>query len=147
MVAHLSRTVALQAGTPNDVDAAIAALEAPAIASPDVLFIGPPAGVGTATIDMPVQKFGRTTSYTAGRVISVDTDVTVEYDEGNLLFQEQIVIVGTGSASFSDKGDSGSLILERGTNQAVGLLFASSPTHTIANHLQKVLDALAVTLV
>jgi hypothetical protein len=146
VVAHFSRAVPLQSGTANEVDAALAELVQPDIASPDVLFIGPPAGVGTAFIDMAVHKFGRTTSYTAGRVTSVDTDVVVKYEKGNLLFQEQIIIVGATGGSFSAPGDSGSLILERGSNRAVGLLFAGSSSHTIANHLQKVLDALTVTL-
>ena len=40
--------------------------------------------------------------------------------------------------------DSGSLILDRRTNTAVGLLFAGSATHTLANPIQSVLDALDV---
>ena len=48
---------------------------------------------------------------------------------------------------FSDAGDSGSLILERDSQQAAALLFAGSTTHTIANHIEDVLKALRVTLV
>ena len=47
------------------------------LVSKNVLHIGAPAGVEAATIDMIVHKFGRTTSYTVGRVSSIDTDVTV----------------------------------------------------------------------
>ncbi len=95
---------------------------------------------------MQVHKFGRTTSYTVGRVTSIDTDVTVGYETGNFTFQEQIIIVGRGGKSFSAAGDSGSLILERSTNKAVALLFAGSSSHTIANHIDEVLQALKVTL-
>jgi hypothetical protein len=48
--------------------------------------------------------------------------------------------------SFSDSGDSGSLILTRDSQLAVGLLFAGSASHTIANHIDDVLQALNVTL-
>lgn len=95
---------------------------------------------------MAVHKFGRTTGYTVGQVTSIDTDVTVGYDLGNLTFTGQIIIVGNNGTSFSNAGDSGSLILERGTNKAVGLLFAGSTSHTIANHIDDVLKALGVTL-
>jgi hypothetical protein len=95
---------------------------------------------------MIVHKFGRTTSYTVGRVSSIDTDVTVGYETGNFTFQEQIIVVGTQGTSFSAAGDSGSLIMERSTNKAIGLLFAGSSSHTIANHVEDVLQALSVTL-
>jgi hypothetical protein len=95
---------------------------------------------------LPKQIFGRTTSYTVGQVKSPDTDVTVGYETGNYTFYEQIIIVGSGRQPFSAAGDSGSLILQRGTNRAVGLLFAGSSTHTIANHIGDVLQALKVTL-
>jgi hypothetical protein len=147
VVAHFSRAVPLQAEHPNDVDAAIAALPDPGLASPDVLFIGQPAGVGPASVGMAVHKFGRTTSYTVGRVMSVDTDLKAAYPKGELSFREQIIIVGASGGAFANFGDSGSLVLERGSNRAVGLLSATGPSHAIAGHLQTVLDALAVTLV
>lgn len=102
--------------------------------------------MGQAALDMVVHKFGRTTSYTAGRVTSIDTDVSVQYDAGTYTFESQIIIVGLSGQAFSDAGDSGSLILERSTQNAVGLLFAGSPSHTIANHLENVLQALNVQL-
>jgi hypothetical protein len=111
-----------------------------------VLRIGKSAGKAKAAIDMSVHKFGRTTAYTVGRVSSVDTDVTVGYETGSFTFQEQIIIVGQNGTPFSAAGDSGSLILERSTNNAVALLFAGSSTHTIANHIEDVLQALNVTL-
>jgi hypothetical protein len=70
----------------------------------------------------------------------------VTYDFGTARFVDQIVIVGDGP-SFSDSGDSGSLIVTRPGKRATGLLFAGSNTHTIANPIQEVLSALGVTLV
>jgi hypothetical protein len=96
---------------------------------------------------MVVHKFGRTTSFTVGRVTSIETDVSVQYDTGIVTFENQIIIVGLTAQPFSASGDSGSLILERSTNKAIGLLFAGSATHTIANHIADVLAAMNVSLV
>ena len=145
-IAALTKFVTLNAGSPNTVDCAIAEAASQTIVSNDILHIGPPQGTEAAVIDMAVHKFGRTTGYTVGQVTSIDTDVTVGYDLGNLTFTGQIIIVGNAGTSFSNAGDSGSLILERGTNKAVGLLFAGSSSHTIANHIDDVLKALGVSL-
>lgn len=145
-IASFTRSVQLQANAANKVDCAIAKLVKPSLAKKDVLFIGPPQGTKAATIDMNVHKFGRTTSYTAGNVTSIDTDVTVQYETGNFTFTGQIIVVGPAGHPFSAAGDSGSLILERPSNKAVGLLFAGSTSHTIANQISDVLSALNVTL-
>lgn len=145
-IAALTKFVTLQAGSPNTVDCAIAEAASQTVVSKDILYIGPPQGTEAAAIDMVVHKFGRTTGYTVGQVTSIDTDVTVGYDLGNLTFTGQIIVVGNSGTSFSNAGDSGSLILERGTNKAVGLLFAGSTSHTIANHIDEVLKALGVAL-
>ena len=145
-IANLSKFVALTTTGQNKVDCAIAEVVKKSIVSRDVLFIGPPNGKAAAAIDMQVHKFGRTTGYRAGRITSVETDVTVGYEMGNVQFSDQILIVGHNGQAFSASGDSGSLILERGTNRAVGLLFAGSSTHTIANHIDDVLRALGVTM-
>lgn len=133
-------------GVLNKVDCAIAELNKTNLATNSVLFIGPPKGKTAAQIDMVVHKFGRTTGFTVGRITSVETDVSVQYEGGVATFDNQIIIVGLSAQPFSAGGDSGSLILERSTNKAVGLLFAGSSTHTIANHISDVLKALSVTL-
>ena len=145
-IAELTRAIKLRAGVFNKVDAAIAKVTQKSLVSNAILFIGAPQGTSTAQIDMVVHKFGRTTSYRAGRVTSIDTDVTVQYETGNFSFANQIIIVGLNGQAFSAAGDSGSLILERSSQKAVGLLFAGSSTHTIANHLRDVLRALRVKL-
>lgn len=145
-IARLSRFVALDVNANNKVDGAIAELVAPGLASKEILFIGEPNGKARAEVDMTVHKFGRTTDYRVGRVTSIETDVRVEYDLGVLTFEDQVIIEGLNGQPFSAAGDSGSLILERGTNRAVGLLFAGSRTHTVANHIDDVLRQLRVTL-
>jgi hypothetical protein len=147
VVARLSKFVPLVIGGNNSVDCAIAELTSANAATNAVLFIGPPTGSKRAQIDMVVHKFGRTTGFTVGRVTSVETDVSVQYEAGVVSFADQIIIQGLAAQPFSAAGDSGSLILERSTNKAVGLLFAGSSTHTIANHISNVLIALNVRLV
>ena len=145
-IAELARFVKLQANRFNKIDAAIARPLNRNLAGREVLHIGAPNGTTAATIDMMVHKFGRTTSYTVGRVVSVDTDVTVEYETANFTFENQIIIQGANAQMFSDQGDSGALVLQRGTNAAIGLLFGGGPDHTIANHLGDVLRSLRVRL-
>jgi len=145
-IASLSKFIALDPSATNDVDCAIAEASSASVLSKDILFIGAPSGTAQAEIDMQVHKFGRTTGYRAGRITSVETDVTVGYEMGDVQFNDQILIVGHNAQPFSAAGDSGSLIVERGTSRAVGLLFAGSSSHTIANHIGNVLQALGVTL-
>jgi len=145
-IAALTRFIPLRASGGNHVDCAIAKVNSAALVTRDILKIGAPQGRTSAQIDMTVHKFGRTTSYTVGRVSSTDTDVTVQYETGTFTFTEQIIVVGLNGQPFSASGDSGSLILARPSNKAVGLLFAGSSSHTIANHIEEVLQALKVTL-
>lgn len=76
-----------------------------------------------------------------------DATVQVQYDRGWLTFDGQIVIRGLERRKFSDSGDSGSLIVEKTSRKAVGLLFAGGTGYTLANPIQAVLKALKVSLV
>ncbi|NOT63874.1 MAG: hypothetical protein HOP19_26975 [Acidobacteria bacterium] len=149
-VAELTRWIDLRADRPDNlVDAAIAKVLAKSNVKPEILFIGAPTGSKAAAKDMTVHKFGRTTSYRAGRVSSVFFDVTVPYEVGDVMFTDQIAIRGLNGKRFSDSGDSGSTILERSTNKVVGLLFAGATNGslTFANHIADVLAQLKVRLV
>jgi hypothetical protein len=113
------------------------------------------AGLGPEFLDegTVVYKIGRTTGATRGRVTAFDLDnVVVNYDVGNLRFDGQIEIEGTGTRPFSDGGDSGSLIVNAAM-EAVALLFAGSESGgkngmglTFANPIHAVLQALNATL-
>jgi len=61
---------------------------------PDILHIGRPTGTGPAVLDTVVHKFGRTSAYTVGRVVSINTDVNVTFSAGTLVFENQILIQG-----------------------------------------------------
>ena len=144
-VASLTRFIRLDPSGSNEVDCAIAKVARADLVTNSILQIGAPTGTADAVFDMMVHKFGRTTSYTAGRITSIDTDVTIQYESGPMFFPGQITIAAipgtTSTAPFSMAGDSGSLIVERATGRAVGLLFAGSPQRTIANHIGAVLTA------
>jgi hypothetical protein len=149
-IGELARWVNLRADRDdNAVDGAIARLTPATIATRDILFIGAPTGTATAVRDMIVHKFGRTTSYRAGRITSTVFDVLVPYEVGDVMFADQIAIRGLNSRRFSDSGDSGSAILERSTNKVVGLLFAGATNGslTFANHVDDVLRQLKIKLI
>jgi hypothetical protein len=148
-IAKLSDFVALHANQPNKVDCAIALITANKLVSPRVmpkvnkLKSGQPVA---AADGMGVEKTGRTTGYSTGKITDVSATMKVKYDLGMLTFADQILIVGSKGA-FSGAGDSGSLIVERKSKRPVGLLFAGSATSTMANHIEDVLGALNVTIV
>jgi len=74
-----------------------------------------------------VQKCGRTTGYTTGRIIGQNASFSVGYDFGVARFKNCIVL-----SAMSRGGDSGSVIADLDMN-AVGLLFAGSTKVTLAN--------------
>ncbi len=110
-----------------------------------------PDGYGTPTshpvdaqLNQQVQKYGRTTGLTSGMVSGINATVLVSYSSGTARFIDQIIITGN-SGSFSDSGDSGSLIVDQ-NNNPVALLFAGSNTITIGNPIEAVLGAFNVSI-
>lgn len=125
----------------NTVDCAIARPLSADLVSPDILNIGIPTGVGTATLGTPVQKSGRTTGFTTDQITQIDVTVSVDYGGKIAVYKNQLM-----AGALSQGGDSGSAVLDM-NKQVVGLLFAGSNTTTIMNPIQFVLDALQVQLV
>lgn len=86
-----------------------------------------------------VQKTGRTTNYTTGRITAVNATIDVGYGGGRVArFRDQIV-----TTNISAGGDSGSLVTTL-DNVAVGLLFAGSSVATIVNQIENVRSLLRV---
>jgi hypothetical protein len=137
------------AGKPNLVDAALAKpinsqlvrlciLESPSGCSKQGCV--KVTGFAEPVLGVNVKKSGRTTATTCGVVHAVGATVVVGYSGGKVAkFVNQIVITPGG---FSAGGDSGSLIMDM-RNRARALLFAGSPTHTLANPIQSVLAELS----
>ena len=125
----------------NTVDCALARPLSPDLVSPDILNIGVPIGVGSATLGTALQKMGRTTGYTTGQITQIDVTTSVDYGGKIATFRNQLM-----AGAMSQGGDSGSAVLDM-NRRAIGLLFAGSASTTILNPIQLVLDALQVQLV
>ncbi|WP_138429763.1 serine protease [Fodinibius saliphilus] len=135
MVGRLSRFIPIRfknsRTTPrNYVDAAIA--EVPFhIANREVYWIGHVKDLYAAPkVGDIVQKVGRTTNFSTGRVKSINATVDVNYGNGRIArFAHQIL-----TSRMSAGGDSGSLVTTL-DEEAVGLLFAGSPYVTVLNNI------------
>lgn len=153
-IATLTKFIPIKPTGFNKVDCAIAEFLAQTKVDPRVMprvgRLGSTSPIAAA-VDMEVEKSGRTTGYTRGAVFDVAADVNVDYEDKNGItftasFDNQILVKAP-SGAFSASGDSGSLIVERASKRATGLLYAGSSTHTIGNHIEDVLTALGVALV
>jgi len=149
VIATLSEWVPINfRGGANKVDAAVARTSA-RLCRPEILGIGRPSRTAVAPrIGLNVRKCGRTTAVTVGRVTAVNVSVRVNYGAcGVALMTGQFMVRSTvAGRSFSQPGDSGSLVLAQPGNHPVGLLFAGNGTDTICNPISEVLRALRVTL-
>jgi len=133
----------------NLVDAAIAGPLSVAFNLREIVGIGPLEGerVEPLVTDERVSKLGRTSALTHGRVRAWDLqEVRIRYRSGlDRWFDHQIEIMPEGPSPFSDRGDSGSLVLDE-QRRAAGLLFGGSGGFSYANQLSRVLGALQATL-
>ncbi|WP_448626836.1 hypothetical protein [Geodermatophilus sp. URMC 64] len=139
----------------NLVDAAVAVLDDGIGAEPGNLPGGPLTGTVLAAEDIDpdvlVEKVGRTTGHTRGRISAVEVDgVAVQYDGAVHTFDDQVEIEGL-AGGFSAGGDSGSVIWRSADRAPLALLFAGSDEGgtagggvTFANPLATVLATFGV---
>lgn len=125
-------------GEANLVDAAVAKPKNNSLVKPEIMEIGIPRGMVKARLKMLIQKSGRTTGYTVGRIKDVSATVKINYDKKTALFRSQIL-----TTNISQGGDSGSLVLDM-KRRAVGLLFAGSDEVTIVNPIIEVTRQLGI---
>jgi hypothetical protein len=137
----------------TNVDAAIAQVDSGAVnTSGEILELGTLQGNGTlaaappgisstggrgesGSLNLVVAKSGRTTGLTCASISALNLDVEVEYykncDETaaylTKTYTNQIAIEGS---EFSDAGDSGSLVVDAGNAEPVGLFFAGGLTNS-----------------
>lgn len=149
----------------NNVDAALAQLnDGFSGGNRAIYWTGPPSftvlsdpPTGFAGLINPVQKMGRTTEYTVGRVTDVSWNGNIDYSRifGNApgtnlaRFVDQIRVNGSsvwGSGTWSMPGDSGSLVTDARTMRPVGLHFAGNTAGTVgyANPIRSVMRALNI---
>ncbi len=147
-IASLSRFIPIDFEPPvsrsrhnNLVDAAIAEGEFYDL-DREIYWIGHVKGwmpKANVTVGERVQKTGRSTNYTIGKITAINATIDINYGSGKMArFKDQIITTG-----FSAGGDSGSLVTTM-DNVAVGLLFAGSPEATIVNQIENVRSLLHV---
>lgn len=93
-------------------------------------------------VGMIVQKTGRTTGFTRGRILATHATVDISYSGGKVArFKDQIV-----NTAMTASGDSGSLLVTLIDHIpfAVGLHFASSSAMSIANQIENVRSLLRI---
>lgn len=147
--------------SPSNVDAAIAEivpgqvdlngniLDLGPVGATSIAAAPPSSTIGVPTLNESVGKSGRTTGLTCSTIASIGLTVIIEYDAtcGDTTpayasyFNGQISIAGGG---FSAAGDSGSLVVDTTTARPVALLYGGSPTDTVANPIQDVINAFGV---
>lgn len=146
IIARLSRFVPIRFKTPtsiplNYVDAAIAEGEFHNL-NREIYWIGYVKQVNSRPkLGDIVEKAGRTTNFTTGKILALNATVDVNYGGSRVArFARQIV-----TTNMSAGGDSGSLVcdIEEG---AVGLLFAGSSRVTIVNSILPVQHYLGIRL-
>lgn len=146
IVARLFRFVTIRWKTPtyipiNYVDAAIAEGEFH-ILNREIYWIGYVQQVkSNPRVGDIVEKTGRTTNFTTGKIIAINATVDVNYGQGRVArFAKQIV-----TTNMSAPGDSGSLVCDI-KEGAVGLLFAGSSQITVVNSILYVQHLLRIRL-
>ncbi|MBN2411095.1 PKD domain-containing protein [candidate division KSB1 bacterium] len=146
-------------GSDNMIDAAVTLTTAAQVnctTLPDG-YGAPASTTVSAFIGQQVQKFGRTTRLTYGHISELNVTLNVCYECNDpgcwscakmARFVGQIAVVSnTPPDEFSAGGDSGSLIVTDDENKnPVALLFAGSPSRTIANPIDLVLQRFNVTI-
>ena len=149
-IAKLSNWIPFQftrGGFPNLVDAAIAKVNKKKEVVSSIRKIGVPNGVSTfVRRGMKVQKTGRTTDYTIGLITDVDYRLALKYKKpgggkGRVGLRDQVLCT-----RYTAGGDSGAAVLNM-SGKVVGLHFAGSPSTSIFNKIDNVLDLLNIKVV
>jgi len=127
-IGRMYRYVRLRRGGVNYLDAAIAIPSSQRLLAPRYARIGRiPGSVRSYALGSRLKKVGRSSGFVRGVVVSIHTDILVDYGRygglGKIRFRNQTVIRGSRAVSLA--GDSGSVWLTSG-NRAAAVNFAGS---------------------
>jgi hypothetical protein len=103
----------------------------------------------TASLNLAVKKYGRTTRLTTGRVALLGVTVQVNYTAGSATYVNQMLISGDNNSPFSQGGDSGSLVVaSTGVNarRPVALLFGGAGNTSVATPIAPILSRFGVAI-
>ena len=138
-VGYLERFVEMKNGA--TADCAVAKLVSDDLARYGILNLGDVWFLENPKASMAVEKFGRTTGFTVGKVTAING--TFKIGAGNEVYTVKEVFV---SDLTSSGGDSGSAIAERYTAKLLGLLFAGSSSYTLGVTSLNVFNQLGIEL-
>lgn len=142
VVATLSRFIPLYFdGRSNLVDAALAEGEFHEL-DREIYRIGYVRNVQPPRLNKTVQKAGRTTNHTTGRIMGINATFHVQYAGGRTAKMCRQIVTTRMAAG----GDSGSLLCDMRGN-AIGMLFATAAQVTLSNDIRYVKDILGIRLV
>lgn len=140
-IATLKRYIPIDRDIVNQVDCAVAKPLNPADISDSILIIGQITQMCEPEINDLVEKSGRTTGFSEGKIVDVNATISVNYGKlGTVRFKDQIII----SPSITAGGDSGSLLVRTRDLKAVGLVFAGAQTISVCNRISIVAQALNI---
>lgn len=135
----------------NDVDAGIAEIDRGINFTQSYLpfrKLPTPSGTDDARLGDIVFKVGRSTGLTYGEVIDISVTLgPISYAHGPCWFENSFTIEGTNGATFSEKGDSGSVIVRKDDGKIIGILYAGNGWQTYACPINAALKTLKCTLV
>lgn len=143
----------------DNTDAAVFEIRNPdAVSSFQGTFYDTPPLSGEPRGGMLVEKVGRTTGYTSGRIIGASPNsMAVGYQlaavggNATVYFNNLMMVIGDNGTPFSAPGDSGSLVVGQapdGSPCAVGMIIAGTNTgYSLILPVQPILEALDMTLV
>jgi hypothetical protein len=136
----------------NVMDAAIAKVLDCSEVSPEITGIGRPQQQPMfPDLGQVVCKHGRKTQYRLGVVDDISADFSMEYPPGRYADFEGQIAIGWTNMAFSDKGDSGSLVLDEASHRPIGLLFAGGGWNgrnlSFATPIERILERFQVDIV
>jgi hypothetical protein len=136
----------------NLADAGIALIDPEIAINNSVCGVDPLKGSRPPRRRMQVVKHGRSTQITEGTITDYPIHVVVTLKHADLSlvarFNNQMRIEPSDQLAFAEGGDSGSLIIDKESNQAVGLFFAAPDTgaYAFANPIEAVFKLLEIDL-
>lgn len=140
-VARLSHFVPFKVGNDflNRVDAALAEINAERLGDIDFSIAALKAlGTVKPARDMHVVKVGRTTGRTESVVEDINFRVIIRYPGvGKVGFLDQVLC-----RTYTDGGDSGSVVVDKASGKIVGLHFAGSPKGSVFTPIDFVMQSL-----
>lgn len=135
---------AINQPTPNRVDCAMATMMGASAQLETLLIQRKWETLDVAKLGDRVEKVGRTTEHTRGRVTLIDAAIQVNYGTPGVAEFDGQIGIEADAGEFSAGGDSGSSIFYEGSPALIGLLFAGGGGQTFANPIHDVFRLLGL---